>query len=1130
MELKKFLLLLIMLIYSMPGIMAARATKEEKKKGDAELKISGPGKSEMVLDANNISSWLSTINSPGGLGWPPKIKNSWNGSFPRGNDQGVGVIYREGLMFGGFVDDGGSQTVRAQGIFYRTSLQPGSIISKGVAENADNARRVWRVRTDYQTADLTADAAEFFQKPVAQVSQSDIDLLRQQYASDWADWPASKGAPWYKVNPDGSTELHYGPGFNPNDPTEFPGIPGATQTVWTVGNDLNSSLGTSVFGAPPIGLEFQITEWSYAQSTPLNNMIFEQFRIIYKGTTTAKPDSRIDSAYVVKFSDPDDGDYSDDLAGSDSTLQLGYVYNGNPTDAIYQTIGIGAAAVGFVFLQGASHFTGNPNDSAVVGLQWRHGYKYWSVNPATGKPLPLSAFNFFAANTNISDPTNAYQWINLMRGGLPVPQYPQFVPFYSYFKNGFPTRYCVPGDPIAGTGWIDGQEIPRGDRRINCITGPFSMVLGDTVEIVVGLIATTGNDNLSSLKTLKNYVSAAQTAYDRLFKLPSVPPPKVSVANLPNEVVLNWGSDMRTIDQIEHNLPGGYTFEGYNVYQLPTPSSSIHDPQTVLVATYDVIDSLKVILAPQVDPVTGVTLMLPAFNGTNSGIRRYIDLKKDYIRKEPLVNGQSYYYTVTAVGYNFDPTNPFPVVLESAPITLVATPQSPNPGVRYGSVTGDTLKVAHAGKSEGAVYPIVVDPTVTTGDQYRVTFDTTAGQTTWKISDLKTGKVVVSGQTNQSGDNAYPIVDGIFVKVIGPPPGANPSDTGWVWIKGTRKLTWAGGANYFGLESFGGAFGYASPYGLFISGNVHSDIVTAGQLVNIDIKFANTDANGNFNTADPNVSYAYRYLRNASKPPAKPEFAPFIKDSSKTYAYQDFTQSVPLAVYDIEDPNNPKRLALGFLENNASGGMVDGRYWPPVYSVADNAGDASGPREWLFIFNKQYATTPDPSLQKNILYNDLPVMYMATWARRSATGFSSGDEMVIYADHVNGVNDIFTFTAPPVQLSQSLAVADVDKINVFPNPYYGMNLMETNRLLKYVTFNHLPPSNVTIRIYNLAGRLVKTIQHSNGTQFETWNLRNEANLPVASGIYIVQVEMPQLGKTKILKLAVIQEEQILPTY
>lgn len=150
--------------------------------------------------------------------------------------------------------------------------------------------------------------------------------------------------------------------------------------------------------------------------------------------------------------------------------------------------------------------------------------------------------------------------------------------------------------------------------------------------------------------------------------------------------------------------------------------------------------------------------------------------------------------------------------------------------------------------------------------------------------------------------------------------------------------------------------------------------------------------------------------------------------------------------------------------------------------------------------------------------------------RRGGANYSAGDQFEIIANHINTLNDIFTFTAPAAAVYNiETAKADVEKINVFPNPYYGINARETSRLNKYVTFNHLP-QKATIRIFNLAGILVNTIPKDNASQLATWNLRNHNSLPVASGIYIVHVDMPDLGKTKILKLAIIQEEQILPTY
>jgi hypothetical protein len=1098
-----------------------------KKRGEEFFfKATAAGVTQTIMDVNNITSWISVISSPGGLGWPPLIRNSYNGTFPRGS--GVGMIYREGLMIGGLVNDGSLPVLRAQGVFYRTSMIPGKITAQGQAENPSdpNVSRVWRVRPDYKTADLRADAAEFFQKPLKDVTDADVAAVRQQYENDWMDWPASKGAPWYTTTGPDAYQVKYGPGFDPNNPNHVPGIPGANQTVWTVANDLNSDIGIQVFGSPSIGLELQVTEWAYSVSNPLNNIIFQQFRIIYKGTAISNPGSRIDSMYIVKWSDPDLGNYSDDLAGCDSVLGLGFVYNANTVDAEYQALGYPAPAVGFDFLQGPAYYTGNPNDSAVIGLKWRKGYKYWSENA-------LSAFVFFAAGTGISDPGNQYEWYNLMRAGLPRPAYPDYRPFWTAFRDGYPTKYAVAGDPVTRTGWIDGREIPPGDRRIVLVTGPFSMSLGDTAEIVVALIGAMGADNISSIQVLKYYDSYAQFAYDNLFVLPSPPPsPNVKVAQLDRQIVLNWGWDEKSVNSIENFNSAGFSFEGYNVYQLPSPNASLSE--AVKIATYDLVNDVTVILDRTIDPKTGVLLLVPVQTGSNSGIKRYIDLKTDYVRQRPLVNGQTYYYAVTAYAFSPDPTSPFRA-LESTPVVLAVTPQSPPPGTRYYGTIGDTIKaVRKQGKSDGEVFGLIVDPTRLTGHTYEVRFEEVGGEITWKLIDKTANQTKLTGQKNQSGDDLYLVVDGIQFKVVGPPPGPK----GWEWTKGTRKLTW-GNADImttFGLPeylfTFNGAFGYISPYGLFTSGREHSDVVTPDKLRNIKIVFATTDVSGNFNPAHQNASFGYRYLRRASAAPAKPEFAPFIKNPSGGYAFQEFgldgQPNVPLAVYDIE-ANPPRRLAVGFLENNVANGLVDGKYWPGDFNIYDNV-DASGPREWLFIFDVDYSTTQSADLSKDILNNDLPVMYMATWNRRGNVAFSDADELVIYANHPNTVNDVFEITAPSAPAySVETAKEDVEKINAFPNPYYGFNLIETDRLVKYITFNHLP-KKATIRIFNLAGVLVRTIYKDDDTQFARWDLRNEQNLPVASGIYIAHIDMPEIGKTKIVKLMIVQEEEFLPVY
>jgi len=128
---------------------------------------------------------------------------------------------------------------------------------------------------------------------------------------------------------------------------------------------------------------------------------------------------------------------------------------------------------------------------------------------------------------------------------------------------------------------------------------------------------------------------------------------------------------------------------------------------------------------------------------------------------------------------------------------------------------------------------------------------------------------------------------------------------------------------------------------------------------------------------------------------------------------------------------------------------------------------------------------------------------------------------------VNGTAHTFTWSTVAATVADAAAAkADVTLVNVFPNPYLGFNPQEINKFARFVTFTHLPAS-ATIRIFTLAGTLVRTlIKNDAFTQFYQWDLKNESGFPVGAGMYIVYIDMHDLG-TKTLKLGVVPEQQYL---
>ena len=1085
---KKFnylsLIIIIAFFFAVPNNVLA------KYKGNGNGKVKKPrlaktavDPSQSVVDINNITSWVANT---GFHDWV--VASSWNGAFPNGTN--AGAIFAEGLVWGGQVSDGTSPTIRVNGNTYSSGCSP--------------ITRLFRVRPDYKTGNLSQDAADFFNKSLGSVTDADIQQLRDQYAKDWQEWPADKGAPWYI---DSVRQMRTDGAYDPTNPHDIPGIPNASQTLFVLYNDANSA---SLYGSPPIGLQISETYWAYSYSGSLGNVIYKKVDMVYKGTATSASNSKIDSMYIVQWADPDVGNSTDDFAGCDTSLGLGYAYNAGATDAVYQGLGMAPPAIGYDFLQGVSKYTGNAQDSAIFNLKWRKGYKY--INPK-----PMSSYAYFAAGGTWDDPDFTYngtlQFYNLMRGVLPRPPYPSATPFPTSVADVTPYgTYLLDGDPVAGTGKIDGSVDGPGDRRIMVTNGPISLSLGDTAQVVVALVGGLGNSNVNSITAMKTNDDVAQKVYDLLFKLPSIDPPTVNISQLNKKVILTWPQSSK----IENFSDQGYSFEGYEVYQLPTASSSLSDG--VLLATYDLKNGITTIYDTTTD-ANGKQVPVQVVDGKDQGLKRFITVTTDPFRHTELRNGQEYYFAVVSYAYNPTPLLPFHA-LRSAFVVRTAVPQIPV-GERMAGTTGDTLAVTHSkGSSDGNVIPIVVDPSQTTGDTYKVSFDTLNGGYIWNVTDVTTGKVVASKQTNQSGDENYPIVGGVLVKVTGPNPGikqiaeedANDKivDPAVGYAVGDYPLS-LGTTGYFVGNRAGVGNGglYDRSYDRFLYWGT-DDVIIDFTKKSLTWDYINEDVHMDQSTGKP--------------------------------------YEAPFAVFRRKSPSGDMvRLFAGFWDSDTNGVWNDdGSSWlepltgascyEPIYCWQGY--DANGNEISYDPANDaQYAADNSLQTSANTTFGSAtgPFVYPYVTATLFAmyTGSATiptGHKVVFITTKTNSSADEFTFTAPKVDKSTALEKTDVAKINVFPNPYYGYQYRETSRDQHYVTFSHLPGNNTTIRIFDLSGVLVKTIHHDNGKQFDTWNLQNDSGYPVSSGVYVVYVDMPGLGQTKVLKLAVVQEQQILKVY
>jgi hypothetical protein len=91
----------------------------------------------------------------------------------------------------------------------------------------------------------------------------------------------------------------------------------------------------------------------------------------------------------------------------------------------------------------------------------------------------------------------------------------------------------------------------------------------------------------------------------------------------------------------------------------------------------------------------------------------------------------------------------------------------------------------------------------------------------------------------------------------------------------------------------------------------------------------------------------------------------------------------------------------------------------------------------------------------------------------------------------------------------------LDLITVVPNPYYAYSDYETSQLDNRVKIVNLP-ENCEVKIYSINGTLVRTFKKDNNLTFLEWDLKNQASIPISSGVYLIHVDAPGIGE-KIVK-------------
>jgi hypothetical protein len=696
------------------------------------------------------------------------------------------------------------------------------------------------------------------------------------------------------------------------------------------------------------------------------------------------------------------------------------------------------------------------------------------VSPSVNDTLGMTSFNKYVNGT---DPANAVETYNYMKGfkadGSQI--HVQDDPLLPVTK--FQVSGLNPGLPSSPTNWLDSNP---GDRRLFLSAGPFIMAPGDSQEVVTAIIIGQGADRIASINDMKSKDAVAQLVFDLNFDI-CAPPPSPSVFVQPQDkgVRLIWGSE--PVGNVCNNAALGqqFNFEGFRIWQLAANNA---DAQPTVVATYDIANGVTNIYSDEFNAEAGAITRVLKVAGNDGGLQFQIDITQDAIRGGRLANAMDYYYAVTAYSYDANNVTPYVVggnqigivseVLESARNPIHVVPKSSS------AVFGVPASATSTGPRNltGEVVAEQVVQGAITGNLYRVIFD---NNERWTLINVTTGDTLLANQTNIGGEFDTPVTEGFILRATAP---RGVVDFGEMQPDSSIASMMAGETDSTGTWHF-------TPQALY--------------------EFLNPT----------NHDYEIRFL---------PDTTQFAWNYASGEVSFETSYKVPIEVWDLgfnslTNFGDDVKMTVMARDRDLSGTWTwgDQIYFRdiPYSSVA-----------WGTPGNKSIDYVPDGSDQSYGRWRPAvdDTLYTLDWPQPTR---------IRVLTQRFSAQDVFEFRTVPVASAPGTVVGnDVKKVLAVPNPYYAHSKYELTQFDRVMKFTNIPASRkVTIRIFNLAGDLIRTILREATTADEqatatiNWDLNTERNLPVASGVYIYRVEVDGVG-SKTDRLAVFVEEERLDNF
>lgn len=896
----------------------------------------------------------------------------------------------------------------------------------------------------------------------------------------WAD-AVAQGADYVDVDGDGE--------YDPNvDKPDFLG----DKIIWCSYNDGTPASDRDRLNTAPMGIELHQHVWAFKRGDALGNVIFIRYRIINRNPEMRDINDFIFTAWV----DPDLGEFSDDLIGCDIPTSMGYIYN-DGNDAQY---GGNPPAFGIDFFQGP--IVESPGDTAVLARGPLLGRK---LVPGF-RNLPLTSFMYYIqSDPTLGDPNTAqearwYQEGGLDRTGLPVNP-------ANWGSGGVAgqvdSSFFYSGDPVTGTGWLD--DTPS-DKRFMVNTGPFELAYNDTQDVVVAYVVSRGGTALESMTVLRQEDELAQASYDNNFRAaPPIPLPLVRVKELDEKIELYIDLQDNLAYTGIDDVVGQLSWEGLQIWQInsgDTESEFVNGrPNLALIGTFDLDNNVGDLYADINAERVRIwdaqdNLDRNVFDNSGSGILKFTITTDAFNGNQPLVNFKQYRFAVVPFAVNTDLALPNDITGDPNDLVLPGGLFQPprNAGAftaRPGASENNPFKEADAqrvsGSSQGYAEAEVLDREALTGQDYTITFFNNGEN--WRINNETSGQIEVDNLAFQGivGDEiTFPVVDGISMRVYNVPNNLNSASVNVaagdsVWLRGRSN------------SGFGDSLVFNNGIGL---ATVDADKLPEIGLIPTIQKADYFPVQLVFETSNVHQGYFYR--------------RPALNNTTYNDNNYAGVTDVYIAAYDISNPESPRQLNILF---NA----------PPNGALSM----ASGNRNIIMVLNSDYNPGGDiynpANGQSRNFREDVYLLMNLELAPGDVLNRNqfSVDVVPYYPN-----SDADKFAISGADLSPQLTTQEsqnlLEKVKIVPNPYFAYSSYETSYDEPILKFTHIEGA-ATIRIFNVAGQLVKTLVKSDNLNEMTWDLRNEARLKIASGMYIAHIEVAGVGN-KVLKFAVIQRE------